>query len=65
VAAPTDPWTWNLCFFIAAGANRDSNGYITSLPLATLPDNLRYTLIEIVTRLKPLHTWCCAMIYFN
>jgi hypothetical protein len=63
IPSPTDPWTWPLVFFIAAGVVQDSSGYITSLTMGSIPQNLYQTYVEMVLRFKPMHTWCCSMVY--
>jgi len=65
VASPSDPTTWPCVFFLAAAATRDGSGHITALTMATVPANLRQRLVEIVMRLKPLHTWAALMVSFS
>jgi hypothetical protein len=40
-------------------------GQISTLPMISIPTNLRETLVEIILRYKPLHTWCALMCTFN
>ena len=63
--SPTDPTTWPAVFFLAASATRDGSGHITALTFATIPGNLRQTLVEIVMRWKPMHCWAALMAYFS
>ena len=63
--SPADPATWPCVFFLAASATRDGSGHITALTFATIPGNLRQTLVEIVMRWKPLHCWAALMAYFS
>ena len=63
--SPTDPTTWPLVFFLATSVTRDGSGYITAMTFATIPGNLRQTLVEIVMKFKPMHCWCVLMAYFS
>ena len=38
---------------------------ILSLITGSIPGNMRQTLIEIILRWKPIHTWCALMCIFN
>jgi hypothetical protein len=65
VTSPADSWAWPLVFFIAGGVTKDGGGHITALTMGNIPANLRQTLIEIILRIKPLHTWCVVMSNFT
>jgi hypothetical protein len=62
ISPPADPTTWPLVFFIAGGATRDGAGHIISMNIVNIPGNLWLTLVEIVMRFKPIHTWALAMV---
>lgn len=64
IASPADSWSWPLVFFLAGGVTRDGGGHVTSMSKAQIPGNMRQTLIEIVLRWKPLHTWGLLMADF-
>ena len=62
VKSPPDAWTWPMVFFIAASCTRDGSGHVTFLGQASLPQNLWNTLVELICRIKPLHTWGLVMV---
>ena len=64
ITSPADSWAWPLVFFLATSATKDGGGHITALGQAQIPGSLRQTLIEIVMRVKPIHTWCVLMAQF-
>lgn len=57
---PTD--NFNLVFYVAEEIVYDVNGYITSITPATIDRYYRKIIIEIILRIKPLHTWGCLFI---
>jgi hypothetical protein len=54
-----------MVFFLAAAVLRDSGGYIVGTTNARIPTNLRQQLVEIVLRIKGMHSWAVLMADFN
>ena len=38
---------------------------ITALTMGAIPQNLRATLVELICRIKPIHTWAALMVNFT
>jgi hypothetical protein len=65
IPPPPDSWSWQMVFFLAAAVLRDSGGYIVGTTNARIPTNLRQQLVEIVLRIKGMHSWAVLMADFN
>ena len=65
IASPPDAWSWAMIFILAATVVRDVNGYIVATTNAKIPSNLRQQLVEIILRIKPLHSWGVLMADWN
>lgn len=50
---------WPFVFFVAAeDAVRDVDGFLTDIPYATVPREKITYAIQLIAKIKPLHSWC-------
>ena len=55
---PTDQGDWPLVFFVGDSITLDGSGKITHITPVNIPSELRTTLISIILKYKPIHSWC-------
>ncbi len=54
-----DENAWPLVFFVAAeDVTRDVDGYLTDIPYATVPREKITYAIQLIAKIKPMHSWC-------
>ena len=58
---PSDPGYWPAFFFLGANPTYSGNTLLT-LQNVNVPSIRQGELIELITRVKPMWTWCIAMI---
>lgn len=63
--APTAAAAWPLVFFVGGAATRDGTGALLTIARGSVPVARRSQLVEIITRIKPAHSWCALIARFD
>lgn len=64
--APSAAAAWPFVFFVGGAATRDpGTGALLTVARGSVPAARRAQLVEIITRIKPAHSWCALIARFD